>query len=75
MPITLNAVEETLLIPLWHRAQASIQYPSLFCDPKAVDLVEAIDYDFSVIDTRFSPEYRLTGVVRARQCDMRYGPT
>jgi O-methyltransferase involved in polyketide biosynthesis len=67
--ITLNAVEETLLIPLWHRAQVSIKYPLLFCDPKAVDLVEAIDYDFSVIDTRLSPEYRLTGVARARQCD------
>jgi O-methyltransferase involved in polyketide biosynthesis len=67
--ITLNAVEETLLIPLWHRAQVSIKYPSLFRDPKAVDLVEAIDYDFSVIDARFSPEFRLTGAARARQCD------
>jgi len=69
MTITLNAVEETLFIPLWCRAQVSMKYPSLLHDPKAVDLVEAIDYDFSVIDKRLSPEFRLTSVARARQCD------
>lgn len=69
MAITLDAVEETLFIPLWCRAQMSTKYPSLLHDPKAVDLVEAIDYNFSVIDAQLSPEFQLTSVARARQCD------
>jgi len=64
MAIILNAVEKTLFIPLWCRAQVSMKYPLLLHDPKAVDLVEAIDYDFSVIDARLRPEFRLTSVAR-----------
>jgi len=69
MTLRPNTVEETLFIPLWCRAQVSKKYPSLLYDPKAVDLVRAIDYDFSVIESRFSPEYFLTSAARARQCD------
>ena len=69
MPISLSALEETLFIPLWCRAQASLHDPSLFYDPKAVELVQTIDYDFSAIETRLSPVIRLVSVARARQCD------
>jgi len=69
MAIMLNAVEETLFIPLWCRAKVSTKFPSLLHDPKAVDLVETIDYDFSVIDVQLSPEFQLTSLTRARQCD------
>jgi O-methyltransferase involved in polyketide biosynthesis len=69
MAITLSAVEETLFIPLWCRAQASKTYQLSFYDPKAVELVEYIDYDFSVIDGQLSPVIRLASVARARQFD------
>ena len=69
MSITLSAIEETLYIPLWCRAQASIKYQSLFYDSKAVELVQAIGYDFSLIDARLSPVIRLASIARARQCD------
>ncbi len=69
MAITLVDVEETLFIPLWYRAQVSVRCPWLLYDPKAVELVNAVDYDFSAIDERFSPEYRLTTAARTRQCD------
>jgi O-methyltransferase involved in polyketide biosynthesis len=69
MPIALGALEETLFIPLWCRAQASEKYPSLFCDSKAVELVQSIDYDFSAIEARLSPVIRLASAARARQCD------
>jgi len=69
MAITRSTVEETLFIPLWCRAQVSTRYPSLLHDPKAIALVGAIDYDFSVIDARLSPEFRLTSAARDRQCD------
>jgi len=69
MGITPNTVEETLFIPLWNRAQVSRKYPSLLYDPKAVELVEAIDYDFPAIDAQMNHEHRLANVARARQCD------
>ncbi|MDD1721066.1 MAG: class I SAM-dependent methyltransferase [Euryarchaeota archaeon] len=69
MSVKLSAVEETLFIPLWCRAHASIKYPSLFYDPKAVELVKTIDYDFSVIDARLDPVILLASIARARQCD------
>jgi len=64
----LSPSEETLFIPLWCRALASTK-SSLFCDPKAVELVHTIDYDFSLIDARLGPIIRLASVARARLCD------
>ena len=69
VPISLSALEETLFIPLWCRAQASLHYPSLFYDPKAVELVQTIDYDFAAIAARLNPVIRLVSVARARQFD------
>jgi O-methyltransferase involved in polyketide biosynthesis len=69
MAIGLDTVEETLFIPLWCRAQASKKYPSLLYDPKAVELVETIDYDFSPIAEKFDALYKLSSVVRAKHLD------
>ena len=65
MAIGLNAVEETLFIPLWSRAHASKKYSTLLSDPKAVELVESIDYNFSSIAEKFDTLYKLSSVVRA----------
>lgn len=46
-----------------------MKYQSTFYDAKAVELVQAIGYDFSVIDSRLSPIIRLASIARARQCD------
>ncbi|PIE24317.1 MAG: methyltransferase [Planctomycetota bacterium] len=43
----LTGIPETLLIALWARATATQKPSPLICDPKAVEMVEAIDYDFS----------------------------
>ncbi len=45
----LNAVSQTLLIPLYFRAMESQRPDALVCDPKAVELVGQLDYDFSSI--------------------------
>jgi O-methyltransferase involved in polyketide biosynthesis len=58
-PVPLGAVQETLLIPLYGRATYTRQHPSLIDDPKAVEMVEAIDYDF----TRFDDTMSLVGSV------------
>lgn len=46
-PVSLGEVQETLLIPLYGRAQDAGQRRSILNDRKAIDLVEAIDYDFT----------------------------
>jgi len=45
----LNAVSQTLLIPLYFRAMESQRPDALIRDPKAVELVVQLDYDFSSI--------------------------
>ena len=50
MKIDLNAVEETLLRPLWGRAKLSREYNLVLNDIKAIELVEKIVYDFSTFD-------------------------
>lgn len=45
--IERNTVQETLVIPLYARKLCTEQYPSLFQDPRAAELMERMDYDFS----------------------------
>lgn len=53
--VVLGPVEETLLIPLYGRALLTRQASGLISDPKAVEMVDAIDYDFSRFDGGMSP--------------------
>lgn len=69
MKIDLNNVEETLLIPLWGRAQLSREHNSLLNDAKALEIIEQIDYDFSKLDRRFVFRRDLWFVIRAKQFD------
>lgn len=54
VPMLLGAVQETLLVPLYGRAVFTRQHPALIDDPRAVEMVEAIDYDFSRFDGTMS---------------------
>jgi O-methyltransferase involved in polyketide biosynthesis len=48
--VRLGEVQETLLIPLYGRADQTRRKRGLLHDPKAVEMVEAIDYDFGRFD-------------------------
>lgn len=45
--IERNTVQETLIIPLYARKLCTEQYPNLFQDPRAAELMSRLDYDFS----------------------------
>ncbi len=45
--VNLGAVQETLLIPLLGRAKFTQRQPNFIYDPKAVEIVERLNYDFS----------------------------
>jgi len=66
--IKSSGVPQTSLLPLHGRAKISREHSSLFYDAKAVELVERIDYDFSMSDA--VPDYLLfAAVARAKQFD------
>ena len=52
MHIESNTVQETLVIPLWGRKYCSEIYPEIYRDPIAEKIMEKLDYDFSVLDTK-----------------------
>ena len=63
----LNAVAQTLLIPLYFRAMESERPDALVRDPKAVELVGQLDYDFSVVQ-RLKDE-QVNYLLRMREFD------
>lgn len=65
--VALGQVQETLLMPLYARAWQSRKWFSLLRDPKAVEIVDSIDYDFSKFET--SPQTQIGCVLRALQFD------
>lgn len=48
--VDLNGVSETLLLPLYARAKFSQTKKDKFYDQKAIDLVNSIEYDFSLAE-------------------------
>ncbi len=50
--IEKNTVQETLVIPLYGRKLCTEQFPNLFRDEKAVELIDRIDYDFSALEKK-----------------------
>jgi len=63
----LNAVSQTLLIPLYYRAMESQRPDAIIRDPKAVELVSQLDYDFSNIQRR--KDEQVSFLLRMREFD------
>jgi O-methyltransferase involved in polyketide biosynthesis len=64
MTVSLTPEQETLLIPLYARAQLTRQGSPLLTDGKAVDIVRALDYDFTAFDS--NPMLLVGSVLRTR---------
>lgn len=50
--IEKNTVQETLVIPLYGRKICTELYPNLYQDKTAANLMEKIDYDFSLLEAQ-----------------------
>jgi len=72
--IEKNSVQETLIIPLFARKMCSERFPDLFQDPKAVELIDQLDYDFAPLEKKAkSAAYRFGALeVAMRQNDLAY---
>jgi len=67
-----NTVQATLVIPLYARKQCTERFPDLFQDPKASELIDRIDYDFTQIEKKSNRLMQKFGAleVAMRQSDM-----
>lgn len=63
----LGKVQQTLLIPLYSRAVQTRAKQGLPHDPKAIEMIKAIDYDFAQFDDGPSP---LGATLRTRIMDV-----
>ena len=70
--IEKNTVQETLVIPLYARKLCSEQFPTLFRDERAMELMDRLDYDFSRIEKRSQSLTQRFGAleVAMRQSDL-----
>lgn len=66
--VSLGAVQETLLIPLLSRALLTKQATGFIHDPRAVEIVEQLDYDFSKWEKSASSSMFMGGL-RTRMLD------
>ncbi|HLF36115.1 MAG TPA: hypothetical protein VI583_17860, partial [Cyclobacteriaceae bacterium] len=69
LSLNLGHVQETLLLPLWGRAVESRKEKPLLIDAKAVEIVNSIDYDFSVMTKNISQVTRLAWIGRSLVID------
>ena len=70
--IEKNTIQETLVIPLYARALCTRRFPHLFSDPLSVELLEQLDYDFSVLERTSGSLMQTFGAMEAamRQSDL-----
>ena len=67
--VDLNNVHETLLLPLWGRAQAARMRDPVLKDRRAVRLIEQLDYDFSGFRAGLGSWQILLFALRAKEFD------
>lgn len=72
--IEKNTVQETLIIPLYARKMCSELYPNLYRDEAARRMMNAVDYDFSVLQKKSHKLMQQFGFLEAamRQNDLAY---
>ena len=56
MKQNLEGITETLLIPLWARAQETQRENPIIRDDKALEMMEQIDYDFQIFKRKRMPQ-------------------
>jgi len=67
--LKLGKVQETLVLPLWGRAVESRKERPKLVDKKALEIIERIDYDFSLITKNMSWVSQLAWVARSLHVD------
>ncbi len=65
----LTGVQRTLLLPLWSRSRLTVEGNSVLLDPRSVNIVKNIQYDFGQIDRCLPYSLQIMNLVRAKMFD------
>ncbi len=68
--INLGVIQETLVIPLWARAEETRKSQPIIDDPYARDIIAKIEYDFSKIESGQTQSHQLVWPIRAYNFDV-----
>jgi O-methyltransferase involved in polyketide biosynthesis len=63
--VDLGNVQKTLLLPLWGRAVESKKEKPLLVDKTALQIIEAVDYDFSTLTNNLSDLTQVAWIMRS----------
>lgn len=69
LTVSLSSIPETLLLPLWGRAELSKIDNPILVDKNAIAIISRLQYDFTKIKADLNPSKNLTWLARARQFD------
>ncbi|MGA9406888.1 MAG: class I SAM-dependent methyltransferase [Bacteroidota bacterium] len=69
LPIHLESIQKTLLLPLWGRAVETQKEKPLLIDKTAVEIIDKIDYDFSRIARNISSVSQIAWIARSLHID------
>ena len=67
--VDLGNVQKTLLLPLWGRAVESKKENPLLIDKTALQIIEAVDYDFSTMASNLSDLTQVAWIMRSISVD------
>jgi O-methyltransferase involved in polyketide biosynthesis len=65
--IAPQSIQETMLLPLWSRAECTQRFPDLLTDAEAVQIVNQLDYDFSGVASTYGEYGIIASATRAYQ--------
>ncbi len=63
--VDLGNVQKTLFLPLWGRAVESKKEKPLLVDKTALQIIEAVDYDFSTLTENISDLTQAAWIMRS----------
>lgn len=69
IPLDLEGVPRTLVLPLWGRAVESKKPAPLLIDSAAENIIASIDYDFSCLAAAMRKTTQLAWIARALEMD------
>jgi O-methyltransferase involved in polyketide biosynthesis len=67
--IAPQSVQETLLLPLWSRAECTRRFPELLTDTESVQIVNRLDYNYSGVAGSYGEYGIIASATRAYQID------
>ncbi len=67
--ISLDGIQETLVLPLWGRAIESIKPNPVIEDHKALEFIKKLDYDWNKISSGYDDDGALSYIFRAKSLD------